>query len=156
MAATAGITLMIAGGLTQANAYQQSGRAAEKVGEYNAQVDEIKAKDAEERGRLQEFNLRTNTRKLIGSQRAAFAASGVDISDPEGTAQNVFADTAKMSEMDALTIRTNAAREAWGFRSQATQDRYSGKLAKYEGDQKAIGALLSTGGNVLFGKYGFK
>lgn len=154
MAAVAGF-MAIAGSAVSAYGQYQAGKAGEKLGEYNAQIGEMKAKDALERGEWNIRRLNEDTRKLIGSQRVAFAASGVDITDPDSTAANVFADTAALSELDAQTIRMNAQREAWGHRAQAENDRMAGKIAKREGQYAAVGTLLSTGGNVLYGKYGF-
>lgn len=154
MGTTAAIMIGISGGAQAYGAYA-SGSAARDLGEYNAAIGEIKAQDALKRGELSELQLRSDTRRLIGSQRAAFAASGVDITDPESTAVNVFADTAAMSEMDAVTIRTNAAREAWGYRAQAQEDRLRGEYGYMEGISKGIGHITSTSGNVLYTKYGF-
>lgn len=147
--------LTLGGGLYSANGYRQAGDASREMGEFNARIDLIKADDAITRGRVTEGNLRSDTRKLIGSQRAGFAASGVDISDTDSTAQNVVNDTTALSEMDAATIRTNAAREAWGYKAAATQEQFKGRVAEKENDNRAIGTVLSTVGNVLYSKYGF-
>jgi hypothetical protein len=82
-----------------------------------------------------ELRQRQNTRGMIGSQRAAFAASGVVVDDPNSSVADVAANTAALSEIDALTIRSNAAREAWGFRSQAQDFRTRGQIAKNEGSR---------------------
>ncbi len=155
MGSLAAIGVMAAGAGMSAQAYKASGKSAQALGNYNAEVAEVKADDAIARGRVSEGRHRLQTAKLIGDQRVAFAASGEDISDPDSTAVNVFADTAALSELDALTIRSNAAREAWGYRAQAKDDRFRGEVGKMEGDSKAIGAVMSTAGSVLYGKYGF-
>jgi fructose-1,6-bisphosphatase/sedoheptulose 1,7-bisphosphatase-like protein len=156
MGATAAIAVMAVGAVQQYGATKAAGKAQQQLGDYNAAVDEMKAKDSEARGIQSEFENRLTTRKLIGSERVAFAASGVDIGDPDSTAVNVMKDTAKLSALDNLTIRMNAAREAWGYRAQAVSDKYGGDAAKAAADNKAIGGLLSTAGNVMYTKYGFK
>lgn len=155
MGATAAIMFAGAGAGITYKANKQAGKAQAALGDYNASINEIKATDAIARGREAEDIHRLSTRKLIGSQRAAFAASGVDIGDPDSTAVNVFADTAALSEQDALTIRANAAREAWGYRAAATESRSRGRIAQDEYDSKAIGSVISTGGSILYQKYGF-
>lgn len=155
MGMTIGIGFMAAGGYMQYKGQRQAGAMAEQAGQFNAAVGEIKAKDAEQRGVQDEFFHRLRTRKLIGEQRVAFAASGVDITDPDSTAVNVVADTAKMSEIDALTIRMNAAREAWGYRTQAAQDAFAGRLSNFERKQAANAALINAGSNAFMMKYGF-
>lgn len=155
MGATAGIALMGLGAGMQASAYKATGESQAALANYNAQLGQLKAQDAIARGEVAVDKQHILGRKVIGSQRAAFAASGVDITDPDSTAVNTFADTAATSEMDALTIRTNAAREAWGYRMQAQNDQALGEIAKAEGSNKAIGSYLSAGANVLYGKYGF-
>lgn len=148
-----GIT-SIFGGFMAANSYLDSGEIQKTVQENNAKIDDMKAKDAVDRGLQAEFRGRSNTRKLIGSQRAAFGASGIDINEAGGVASNVSADTAKMSEMDMITVRTNAAREAWGFNVAAQEDRYKGTLAVWESEQAATGAVFQAGSS-LYSKYGF-
>mgnify|MGYP001566966260 CR=1 FL=1 len=138
-----------------ATAQRAAGRSQEALANYNAEIGMLRSEDALARGFETETRSRIGGRRLIGSQRAAFAASGVDISDPDSTAANVFADTAALSELDALTIRANAAREAWGYRMGAQNDQALGRIARQEGESRAVGTLLSTAGSVLYGKYGF-
>jgi hypothetical protein len=138
-----------------AMASMRAGKAQKKLADYNAQVAEYQAADALARGRQAETRLRTDVKGVIGEQRAAFAASGVDINDIDSTAVNVQANTAALGEMDALAIRLNAAREAWGFKSQAADYRYTGKLAKMQGTSAAIGTILTGGAQLAYAKYGF-
>lgn len=156
MGATAAISMVALGTASRANAYSRLGGARRDLANYNANVAEVMAADALARGREAEIRHRQGTRKLIGSQRAAFAASGVDISDADSTAVNVFADTAALSEIDALTIRSNAAREAWGHRAKAREFAAQGQIYENEGDQRAIGEVLGSAGSVMGARYGFR
>lgn len=47
----------------------------------------------------------------------SLGASGIDMTN--GSSLDVRSDSAMMSELDALTIRNNAMREAWGHRHEA-------------------------------------
>lgn len=156
MGATAAIGLTLLGGLQKSQADRQAGQDTQQMHEFNAQIYDWRANDAIVRGKQAETTLRLNTRRMIGSQRAAFAASGVDITSGDSTPSNVFKDTAQLSEVDALNIRANAAREAWGYKMSAANERMGGSIAAAEGNNAAIGDLLGAGQSVLYGKYGFK
>jgi len=155
MGMTAAVAMIGLGAGVNASAQKSAGKSQQALANYNADINDIKANDALARGFNEETRHRLGTRKLIGSQRAAFAASGVDITDMDSTAVNVFADTAALSEIDALTIRSNAAREAWGYRAQAQDDRARGVVAKQTGDNQALGTLIGAGSQALYTKYGF-
>lgn len=145
MGVSAAIGLTVAGGGMQALGQYESGKANESLMKQNARIADIQADDALERGRKAEGRNRIDVRRTIGAQRAGLAASGVDIS-ADGSAIDLIADTARLGELDALTIRNNAAREAWGYKVQATDLRARGKIARMEGTYEAVGTLLSTGG----------
>lgn len=79
---------------------------------YNARQSEIRGN--REAGRL----------RMLGSQsrsaeKLKYIAGGEDASS--GSAAAVLSDSAAMTEMDAQTVKNNAAREAWGFRLQKNQ-----------------------------------
>lgn len=152
MGMTAVIAMGAGAGMSAGGAYA-SGKAQKKLAEYNAQVADIQAEDAIARGRQEESRHRTDVRVLTGSQRAAWGASGADVNS--GNAVDVQADTARMGELDALTIRANAAREAWGYKVQAQDMRARGTIAQREGTTKAIGTIVSSAGSYASNRWGF-
>lgn len=83
----------------------------------NADIMDQRARDARVRGGLEEKKSRDETRQIMGSQKAAMGASGVEADS--GTYAKVQDQTTRMGEQDALTIRSNAYREAWGFDVEA-------------------------------------
>lgn len=103
--------------------------------DFNASALRLEAQDAVERGRTDETNYRTQVRGLIGSQRANFAAQGIDIAD--GSPIDVYSSTAREGERNALQIRTDANRQAWGFnveaQGQSQQAARARKLGKLQG-----------------------
>jgi len=134
----AGMTVQAVNQIRQGNAAARAGSAQRDVAEsqaeladYNAQVADLQATDAIERGGEQESNFRMGVRGMIGKQRAQLAAGNIDVS--YGSAVDVQADTAYMGELDALTIRNNAAREAWGFKQQGADLRRRAEIARKEG-----------------------
>lgn len=119
--------------------YEQ-GKYLDKVSKVNAGISMRASRDALKRGYIEADEQRQETRQVIGAQRAAFAANGIDVND--GSAAIVQDDTAALGELDALTLMNNAAREAYGYRVQAMDQRQQGKLAKYQGKMDAIGSIL--------------
>lgn len=138
----------------------QQGKAQEKqadyqaaVGRNNAIIAERQATDAEERGAAAELSQRRQTAALAGKQRAGMAANGLDLSS--GSPLDILGDTAQFGELDALTVRSNAAREAWGFRNQRDQftsdagaTKIAGRNAKSASYIGAGSSLLSSAGTV--------
>jgi hypothetical protein len=158
--------------LAQGNAAVQIGAANQEASEsearlsdYNARVAEMQAIDAELRGEWEAERLRNEVNQVIGRQRAGFAAGNIDVGF--GSAVDVQADAAMLGELDILTIRSNAAREAWGYRVQgadlaqrAAIQRLEGKnaykagqlgleSAKAAGSAAMTAAYLSAGGTLL-------
>lgn len=119
--------------------YEQ-GKYLNKVAKVNAGISERAGRDAVKRGNIDADEQRQQTGQVLGAQRAAFAANGVDVNS--GSAGQVQNDTAAIGELDALTLVNNAAREAYGYQVQAMDQRQQGKLAKYQGKMDAIGSIL--------------
>lgn len=134
----------------------QAGQAAKAAGDYNAAVArnnqivaEQQAADAQRRGDVAETEQRRKVRMLAGTQRAALAASGVQLDS--GTALDILGDTAAMGELDALTIRNNAEREAYGYRVQGVNFGAEAGLQSMRGQSAMTSGLIGAGGTVLSG-----
>jgi hypothetical protein len=171
----AGTAISAIGQVKAGHAQQAAGQAQQAaansqadLADYNATVADAQAKDALDRGTIEENRFRTAVKGLVGSQRTAFAASGVDVST--GSAVDVQADATKLGELDALTIRTNARLQAWGFKVNAYDLRQGAAIARKTGVYQAqageaaqsasyfgaAGTILGAGANLLSTKYGFK
>ena len=114
----AGLMLQGLGAIAQARGQRQAAAAKANEYEYQAKIDDNnrkvalwKAQDAQDRGAKEEAALRVKVAQLKGRQKSALAASGVEIGD--GSALDILGDTAALGELDALTIRSNAEREAY-------------------------------------------
>lgn len=121
---------------------RQEAIAAERRGNYeaslhriNAQLAEEQAADAIARGHEAEGRHRRGARQMAGAQRARLAAQGIAVDS--GSALDIQAETHALSELDALTIRNNAKREAWGFRVDAWNSRVRGQLSQQAGRNEA-------------------
>jgi len=104
------------GASDQAQASKDAANYQASVSANNAQIAEWQAENAEQQGVDAEAKSRLQTAQLKGTQRATLAANGVALG--EGSALDILTGTDYLGEQDALTIRDNAARQAWGYRTQ--------------------------------------
>jgi hypothetical protein len=98
------------------------------LAEINARIAELGAESALNQGKQQVANLTLQAGRLKSSQRAAMAANGIDLGT--GTAVEIQASTDLMKEIDADTARSNALRSAWGYRTQAANQRNTADMAR--------------------------
>lgn len=126
-----------------AGAQEAQGRWARETAEFDSRMMELQAQDAERRGNIAANRTRAAGRRIIGSQRAALAAQGVDVST--GSAVDVQEDTAYQAELDAQQITANAWREAWGLRTQSQERLFQGRTAEMAGKQTAAATALTGG-----------
>lgn len=153
------------GGLAQQgyyNAAAQNALAQARLGEIAAERQVAYDNDAAVR-QMQEIS--RSGRQTFGAQKAAMAASGMDLSS--GSAQEVFLDGLRAENEDLSAVSYQAERSAYEARlqarlnsidaqSQATQARIAGKSAKRAGVMSAAGTLLSTAGTVAGQWYQYK
>lgn len=118
---------------------KQASDAAAQLDDFNAQIAEAQADDAVAIGAEDEAKYRTMVKGIVGTQRAGFAATNVDVSF--GSSLDVIADTAYQGEIDAMTIRQNAQRQAWGYRVAAADYRKRGFIRRMEGRSIAAGGF---------------
>jgi hypothetical protein len=145
------LALTAAGGAYQYHAQRQAGKYEQDVAEQNAQIARQGAADARARGQEEAGQQRMKTRRFIGAQKAAIAASGID--PTTGSALDTLSESAAFGELDALTIQNNASREAWGYQTQATGFLNEGRLARSRGRQRGYATLLTTAGETSLGAY---
>ncbi len=142
----------VAGTAYAAYSTVQANRFEGKVEERNASNAAAAAADALQRGAAEEGAHRMKVQRLISSQKTALGASGVDISS--GSALDVLSDTAALGELDALTLRNNASREAWGYKVESGSALARSSAARSRASNAAVGGLLSLGGQV--GEAGYR
>lgn len=155
LAAAAAVATIAASAVSAYGAIQ-SGNAAKNQAEYQAAVDrdnqqraEWQAKDALDRGAEAERQQRLKVQSALGSQRAAMAANGVDLSS--GSPLDILGDTAMYGEMDALTIRSNAEREAYGYRVQSQNFATNAQLSQMRGSSAQTAGAIGAGSTLLTG-----
>lgn len=125
----------------------QEGQDAEFQAQKNKLLAQRAGADALARGNRESAVSKMQGSQAIGEQQVAFGASGVDGS--VGTPAALAATTRAVSDLDADTIRANAAREAWGYKVQADQYSEEARVAASRGRSKAAGTLLGGAGQAL-------
>lgn len=147
MAATAGFAIAamssIGGAITQAQAAKTQGEFSRQQAERNARLAEQQAEQAEQQGEKEANIHRQKVRALVGSQRAAQAAQGIDVGS--GSALELQEQTTAFGEQDATQIRLNAYRQAFGFREQGRQERAQGQFDYAASRNEARNTLLTGG-----------
>lgn len=157
----------LSGGM-QFMAQRQAGAAQANALRYQAEVDQNNqiiqnrlAVDAIDRGKEEERMHRIKIGQLKGQQINAFAKNNVQVDS--GTPADVLADTAMIGELEALTIRNNAEREAYGYKvnamnygASAQNNRMAATQAKKSGNTSAFTSALSSAGSVAGKWYDYK
>lgn len=163
-------TLIMAGqgagaGMSAVGAYGQAASQKSNLGyearmaDFNATLAERQAQVAMEKGQFTVNQLRRDTAGLKGTQRATMAARGLDLTS--GTPADILTGTDYMGEVDAQQAEINAVREAWGYRTQATnlQNEARSKRANAKAISPGMAAatsLLGSATSMGQSYYGFK
>lgn len=154
---------VVGAGISAVGAYQgaqaRSANAAyqAQVAANNASIARINAGMETQAGEIQAGNAGLRTRATVGRTLAGQAASGVDVN--KGSFVKTRSAEAELGMVDALTIRSNAAKKAWADQVQAGSFDASGQLLSRESSQAssagtigAVGSLLSSASS-LGGSY---
>lgn len=173
LAATAvGTGVSVMGQMQQQQAQQQAmamqgaqaiyqGQVARQNQTFAQQQGERQAADAKARGEVAEASRRRLMGQQIGEQTARLAGQGTDL---EGSPTDILGDTAAAGEFDALTIRSNAAREAYGYKlsgemagagygNDATMAGYKAGNSNYTPSYLGAGSSLLAGASNLGEKW---
>lgn len=146
-------------GLSAYSSVQQGKQAATaanynaSVAANNAQIATQNATVAGQVGAEQTAIEQQKTRAAIGGIKAAQAASGIDVNSE--SAVDVRSSAEELGQLNAITVRSNAARTAYGYQTQAQSDTSQSQLDQQEagydktaGYDKAATTLL---GNAVAG-----
>lgn len=136
------IGLLIGGTLLKTVGSLQEGAAASGAAAYKSQVADYNAVDAIRAGDVEATNESLKNRARLGKIKAGFAGSGVDVNT--GSAASVFAAQSGLGELDALTIRSDAARKSFGYKTQA-------KLYDAEAENAKTASYISAASSLVSG-----
>ena len=148
--------MSVAGSVMSAQAASQQGKAQQAQANYqsavarnNKIIADRQAEDSIKRGAIEERQYRSQVSQLAGRQRAVLAANGVVID--QGSAGAIVADTFEQGELDALTIRSNSEREAYGHRVQGTNFEADARLSDFKGANAAAAGRSGAISSLLGG-----
>lgn len=132
------------------------GEAASQAAAYNAQVAANNAKLATQNastiaqeGEQQTAQAQQQTKAKLGAILANQGASGVDVNT--GSAVDVRSSAAELGELNAINIRANAVRQAYGQQVQAAGDTGQSQLDKSESSSDAAAGFIKGGSTLLSG-----
>lgn len=143
IAATAVTSLASAAGGVMA---LQQGNYQARVARENAKLADQSAVDAIEQGKRDVQLSYRKQAQLRGTQRAAQAANGIDLSF--GSALDIEGDTRMIGREDANTLSENAMRASKGYSIEAMNYRTQATSAKMKGAAGLVSGMtdaLSTG-----------
>ena len=149
-----GTAVSVVGGIQQGNAAAAAAQQQAQMNQQNAILADRRAKDALERGALEEERKLREATMLRKEQEASFAASNLDTG--YGTPLDVIVSTDMAARLDADIIRANAEREAEDFELEANNYRNQSILNQAEGRNvkraSRIGAISTavSGGAGIF------
>lgn len=143
--------------ISQANAQAASVKAqadaTQKVNEYNAKTNDMLALDSQNRGAGDAARIRQNAKAANASLRTVVGSTGF-LAD-SGTSLDLQTQNAGVGAFDSLQTINNAEREAYGYKSTATNLRFQGDLAVSEANRQAKSikqqGLLSAAGTLVTG-----
>lgn len=148
-----GMGMSVVGAITSAIGAFYSAQSAQntlkhqsRMSEINARIAELGARSALLQGQRQEQSVRLRGAQVKSRQRVSLAANGIDIANSD-TALNLLTSTDYFTESDALTVQRNAIQSAWGYRTQATDYRSQGAMAR--ADAGAISPGLSAASSLM-------
>lgn len=136
----------------------QQGRATAAAAQYNAglatanaAISKQNAAWTSQEGRAAAEAQSLKTRAEVGGIKANQAAGGIALDS--GSAFDVRSSAAETGELNALNIRSNAARQAYGYQTESTNYEAQSGLDKSEaGNDLAAGAI--SGSSTLLGGVG--
>tara|TARA_Y100000004_G_scaffold188747_1_gene243351 strand:+ start:51 stop:521 length:471 start_codon:yes stop_codon:yes gene_type:complete len=140
---TAMIAMTTASTAMTIHGQRQAAKSQQAMHEYNAQVQENNAIIAKQNAEFENEKHKDNLRRILGSQKASFSASGITRT---GSTLDVQLDTVTQGELDSLTILYGGNLKASGAEQSAVSQRMAGAAVIKESQSK-IGQTILAGGN---------
>jgi hypothetical protein len=145
----AGAAVSAGGAIAQGDAAKANADYQAQVAANNAMIARQNAVWTEQSGEAKVAAQGMKTAQAAGTAKATQGASNIDVNS--GSAANVRQAIGKLGALDALTIRSNTARTAYGYEVAATSDTAEAGLLRQEGSQEQTGADIGALGTFLSG-----
>lgn len=148
MAATAGGGILsafgsIASGFANRDMYNYQAALAK----LNQQIDKQDAELAMQEGEQQNMQFGLKAGQRLGQEKVALASSNFDLRS--GSAQQVISSQQMLDRMDMQTIRSNAAKTAYNYETQATMAGAQADLYSRAGKNAFAAGFIGAGTSIL-------
>jgi hypothetical protein len=144
-----GTVLGAVGQISQGISARNQANFQAQIAKNNEIIANRKAADARLIGSQKARQAAIATNQLIGAQRGAAAASGVQVDF--GSALDLNVDAAGFGRLDELRERNIAERQALGFEAQADVFGAQADALEIAGDQAFLQGVLGAGATTLTG-----
>ncbi len=142
------------GGLLGAFGSAQQGQASKNLYGYQASVALINKQIADQNasyataaGEVSAQQSDMQTRSVLGQTKATQGAGGLDVN--KGSNVNVRASEAEVGAENTALVRSNAARQAYGFEVQGAQDVAQAGVDTMAGSQSLLAGYIGAGSSIL-------
>ncbi len=142
------------GMVTSALGAIQQGQAAKQSAKYNAEVQQNNAAIARQNATLAGREGAANaaiqqqkTRENVAAIKSAQAGNGVNVNT--GSAVDVQSGAAEAGLLNAITVRSNAARQAYGYQTQASSSEAQSELDKAQGKNAETASYVNAGSTLI-------
>lgn len=139
----------VASGVENASAIKAQGDYSSSIANTNAAMAKLKATQVQQTGDIAASRKNLQTQAEVGSTLAAQGASGVDVRS--GSPAMTRAGITTAGGIDEATIRNNAARQAWGYQVQASEDTFQGQFEQMTAKQRSTQSLVTGGLSAISG-----
>lgn len=126
-------------GLQQSHMIREQAGLQSRINSLNARYAELDAYEAEKYGFTQASRYQSVIDATVGSQRAAYASQGVDVSF--GTAAAVQAESQLAGFLNKLDMQKEARQRALGLKVEASNIRLGGAMQRSQAEIQAFGAM---------------
>jgi hypothetical protein len=147
--AAVGTYASVEGAQQQASAQAAAAKFQAQVAANNQTLANQAASQAVQSGEAKATQQEMRTRSTFGAIAAAQAANNIDVNT--GSALDVRTGAAETGQLDALTIRSNAAREAYGFQVQGVSFSADAALLEMKSQQAIEAGNIAAMGSLLGG-----
>lgn len=154
--AVASAVVAVVGAAVSAYSQYESGQAQKASANYNSEVAANNAEIASQTatraaqaGEAQAEATSQKTRATVGAITASQAAGNIDVNS--GSALDVQSSAKELGELDALTVRSNAAKTAYGYQTQSASDTGQSQLDAFQAANAGTAGEISAGGSILGG-----
>jgi len=154
--ATVGIGATAGGSVLGGLGNMLSGQSSQNMYNYqsavalvNKQISDQNASYAIAAGETSAQQSGMQTRATIGTTRATQGAGGLDVNS--GSNLNVRSSEAEVGAESAALIRSNAAKQAYGYEVEGLQYTAQSAVYKQAGSQSALAGMIGAGSSLLGG-----